>query len=303
METETMKQPPIIVVQLVHILGPMKGQIQEFADPVITIGRFPSSHLRFPADLAVISRNHAEIIREGNQFKLVDHSANGTFVNGKRIKETPLKSGDVITFAEEGGPKVSFLTQLKESPAMVESMPSTPPHREEHVERSRMEGRPRPPVSSVKERPIEVPIQSAKVPLSIQYGPTLRSFKDLPVTIGKSPKCHFRLEHPGIMEQHAQIFFSQSQYWIKDMTGKGALKVNRQPINLQSPLKLHDDIALGPQGPVFRLIGEGRLVEVSEPLFVQPSTPAPPKRERTKSENREVKIPGKRSSFFKKIFS
>jgi len=302
METETMKRPPMIVVQLVHILGPLKGQIQEFADPVITIGRYPSSHLRFPADLAIISRNHAEIIREGNQFRLVDHSSNGTFVNGKRIKETLLKSGDVITFAEEGGPKVSFLTQFKEGPAEAESMPSKPPHGEEPVDRFRMEGRPR-PASPVRERPIEVPIQSAKVPLSIQYGPTLRSFKDLPVNIGKSPKCHLRLEHPGILEYHAQIFFSQNQYWIKDLTGKGSLKVNRQPINLQSPLKLHDDISLGPQGPVFRFIGEGRLVEVSESPVEPPSIPKPPKRERTKSEDREVKIPGERPSFLKKIFS
>jgi pSer/pThr/pTyr-binding forkhead associated (FHA) protein len=292
----------MIVVQLVHILGPLKGQIKEFTGPVISIGRRPSCHLCFPADLAIISRNHAEIIREGNQFKLVDYSTNGTFVNGKRIKETLLKSGDVITFAEEGGPKVSFLTQLKEGPAEVESMPPQPPPRAEPVERLRVEGRPR-PSSSIKERPVEVPVQSAKVPLSIQYGPTLRSFKDLPVTIGKSPKCHFRLEHPGIMEYHAQIFFSQNQYWVKDMTGKGALKVNRQPVNLQSPLKLQDDISLGPQGPVFRFIGEGRLVEVSEPHFEQPFTPPTPKKERTKSQIPGIKTPGKRSSFFKKIFS
>ena len=54
-----------------------------------------------------MSRKHAEIIREGNRFKLVDLSANGTFVNGKRVKEVYLKDGDVLTFAE-GGPKVSF---------------------------------------------------------------------------------------------------------------------------------------------------------------------------------------------------
>ena len=297
-----MKRPPVIVVQLVHILGPLKGQIKEFTGPVISIGRRPSCHLCFPADLAIISRNHAEIIREGNQFKLIDHSTNGTFVNGKRVAETFLNSGDVITFAEEGGPKVSFLTQLKEGTAEMESMPSPAPSLGEPVERFRPEGRPR-SASSIKERPIEVPVQNVKAPLSIQYGPTLRSFKELPVTIGKNTKCHFRLEHPGIMEYHAQIFFGQNQYWIKDMTGKAALKVNRQPVNLQSPLKLQDDISLGPQGPVFRLIGEGRLVEVGEPHLEPPSAPPDLKKEKIQSQIPAIKSPGKRSSFFKKIFS
>ena len=108
-----MKSPPHITVKLVHILGPLKGEIQDYSEPVITIGRSPSSHLCFPADLAIISRKHAEILREGNRFKLIDHSTNGTFVNGKRIKESYLKDGDVMMFAE-GGPKVSFLTQIKE---------------------------------------------------------------------------------------------------------------------------------------------------------------------------------------------
>ena len=100
----------------------MKGQIQEFAEGSILIGRHPSCHVRFPADVTVLSRTHAEIVRDGNQFRLVDKSTNGTFVNGKRITETFLKSGDVIAFAE-GGPKVSFLTEVKEAPAVVAAPP------------------------------------------------------------------------------------------------------------------------------------------------------------------------------------
>ena len=100
-----MKRPPIIVVQLIHLSGPLKGQIQEFAEGSILVGRHPSCHVRFPADVTALSRTHAEIVRDGNQFRLVDKSTNGTFVNGKRITETFLKSGDVLAFAE-GGPKV-----------------------------------------------------------------------------------------------------------------------------------------------------------------------------------------------------
>ena len=123
-----MKRPPTIIVQLVHIQGPLKGQIQEFSDPEIVIGRKPSCHLRFPVDLTIVSREHATIIREGNRFRVVDKSANGTFVNGKRIKEAYLKDGDVMSFAE-GGPKVSFLTQMREAPLAPPQPEQAPPPR------------------------------------------------------------------------------------------------------------------------------------------------------------------------------
>jgi len=48
------------------------------------------------------------------------------YVNGKRVTEILLKNGDVITFAEEGGPKVSFLIQTKEGPSRAASIPPNP---------------------------------------------------------------------------------------------------------------------------------------------------------------------------------
>jgi pSer/pThr/pTyr-binding forkhead associated (FHA) protein len=268
-----MKRPPVIVVQLIHIFGPLKGEIQEFSDPAISIGRHPSSQVCFPPDLTLVSRNHAEIIREGNQFKLMDHSANGTFVNGKRVKEITLKNGDVLAFAE-GGPKVSFLTQIGEDSSEVQTPPPPPSPlpKKSKIEPPRPSGeRPsyaKPPASPpLEEAPDEGPAQMSRVPLSIQYGPTIRSFKQLPVIIGRSPKCDFILDHPAIFDQHAQILFSQNQYWMKDLTGQGSVKVNRHPVSIQTPLKLNDEVALSPQGPVFRFLGEGRFAEI----MIEPS--------------------------------
>ena len=121
----TTKRAPQIVVQLIHIAGPMKGEIQNFTESVITIGRHPSCKMRLPADLTVVSRQHAEIVREGNQFRLIDHSANGTFVNGKRASDVLLKSGDVLEFSEQG-PKVSFLAEIRGDAAEEETPPSPP---------------------------------------------------------------------------------------------------------------------------------------------------------------------------------
>jgi len=301
-----MKQPPLIVVQLFHIKGPLaiNGKEAEFSVLPIFIGRHPSCHLLFPTDLAHISRKHAEIIREGNQFKLIDHSTNGTFVNGKKVKEVYLKDGDVLMFAE-GGPQVSFLTQMREGEMEIPpAQPPREPQREIRVEPPKreplrqskppVEERPR-PIPPLREEPAQVSAQPMKVPLIIQYGPTIRHFKQVPVTIGKSPRCEYVLEHPAILDQHAQIFFSQDQYWIKDLTGQRLVHINRQPIGFQAPLQLNDDLALSPQGPFFRVFGEGRLGE-SEGFSDEPKGEESPKG------LTEAKEPKKGESVFKKFF-
>jgi pSer/pThr/pTyr-binding forkhead associated (FHA) protein len=254
-----------IIVQLVHISGPMKGTVQEFSSDTITIGRHPSCNVRFPHDLTVVSRKHAEILREGNQFKLTDHSANGTLVNGKPVGEVFLKSGDVMTFAD-GGPQVSFLTETKEiNGKIVEESPQIP----DQIQQAQVFYEPpkpqQPPPNVEVQRLDMASSQRVNAPFVIQYGPTIRSFKVLPITIGKNPKCEFVLNHPAILDLHAQFFFFQDGYWIKDLTGRGLVRVNLQPVNNQTSLKADDNIALSPSGPLFLFLGDGRLAEMVEP--------------------------------------
>lgn len=305
-----MKQPPVIVVQLFHIKGPvpLSGKESTFYGTSISIGRNPSCHLRFSTDLTYISRQHAEIIREGNQFKVIDHSANGTFVNGKKVKEVFLKDGDVLMIGE-GGPQVSFLTQMQEGVeekvAPLE-IPSQEPPREIRTKQPRLEPPPQPrhsleekpqPISFQKAEPPQVKVQPVKASLIIQYGPTIRSFKELPITIGKSPKCEYPMNHPALSEQHAQIFFSQDQYRVKDLTGQQLVRINHQPIRFEAPLKPNDELALTPQGPIFRFYGEGRLGEVEEALDEKPIESS-----KKMGETAEKKNPKGISSKFKKIF-
>lgn len=304
-----MKSPPVIVVQLIHILGPLKGEIQEFSEPVISIGRHSSCHVQFPTNLTGISRKHAEIVREGNRFKLIDHSSNGTFVNGKKIKEAYLKNGDVVGFSE-GGPKVSFLAQVKEVrpeaekeiPSRFQAEPSHGSFERSDLSRPKVEKTEpvQPALTRPKfEEPAEVVVQPVNAPLVIQYGPTIRSFKELPVTLGKSPKCNFMFDHPAIFDQHAQIFFSQNQYWVRDLTGQRLVQINRLPVGFQAPLKPNDDLALSPQGPAFRFLGEGRLVESEEPPVEELISPRDKKGEGVQPEAKDSK---KKTSIFKKFF-
>jgi pSer/pThr/pTyr-binding forkhead associated (FHA) protein len=289
-----MKAVPVIVVQLVHIQGPLKGEIQEFTGESILIGRDPSCDLRFPPDLTIISRKHAEIIREGNRFKLIDRSKNGTFVNGKRVHEIFLNNGDVLTIAE-GGPKFSFLTQMKEvSPEHISEPPassqkeqikesSSPVAQKQAVSQNEVK---KPDAIQLEpQQPKEVSAQKTSAPLIIQYGPTLRSYRELPITIGKGPECDFILDHPSIHELHAQIFFNQNQYWIKDLTGQQLIQINRQPVVVQSPLNVNDEVSLSAQGPVFRFLGEGRLAEAPESPPIEPLSPV---EETEKKEEKKV---------------
>jgi len=320
-----MKSAPVILVQLIHIEGPMKGEIQEFSESEISIGRHPECHVQFPKDMTTISRRHAMIVREGNRFKLINQGSNGTFVNGKRLEEVYLKNGDVLTITENG-PKVSFLTEMKEGaytpsqatpaqpePRGVVNQPETPlrPSRPEapapQVQRkpaatplqpetpapliqprpAAKQPKPETPSPLVQPKPAEYPsqqrpvaaqavhIERVQVPLMIQLGPTLRSFKEVPVTLGKSPECDFILNYPAIIDHHAQIFFSQDQYWVKDLTGRQSVSINHQPIDFQAPLSPDDRLSLSASGPHFRFLGGGRLAEIEEPVQEVPQQEKP----------------------------
>jgi pSer/pThr/pTyr-binding forkhead associated (FHA) protein len=307
-----MKELPVILVQLVHIQGPLMGQIQEFTEEKITIGRHPSCNVRFPTDLTTISRTHAELVREGNRYKVTDRSTNGTFVNGKRVTESFLKDGDVIMFTE-GGPKVSFLAKItdavmKESvpepaapkplhaepPATPAAKPAAPAEQAAPAKPARPEpvvppapvvSRPVPPQPAppVQEHPgpaaaARQQVQKVQVPLMVQFGPMLKSYKELPIVIGSKAGADFVLSDPAVADAHAQIFFSQGMYWIKDLTGRNLITIGGKAIGFEAPLKAQDIISLAPGGPTLRFLGEGRLAEYEQAQAEEvpkPSRPAP----------------------------
>ncbi len=72
------------------------GRRHLLTGPVTVIGR--SSACDLPLDDASASRRHAELRRRGANTVLVDlDSTNGTLVNGRRVREAPLRAGDRIT--------------------------------------------------------------------------------------------------------------------------------------------------------------------------------------------------------------
>lgn len=73
------------------------GQMRQvpLTQPKTLIGRGTDSTLRVP--VADVSRQHCQIDLLGDKLTVRDlGSSNGTFVNGKRIAESPLKAGDKL---------------------------------------------------------------------------------------------------------------------------------------------------------------------------------------------------------------
>ncbi len=289
-----MKQVPILI-QLIHIHGPFKGEIKNFSGSEITVGRHPSCDLQFPKDLVAISRYHAKIIRDGNRFKIIDQSTNGTFVNNERIKEAYLKNGDVIFFTQ-GGPKVSFLTQMGDA-AQAAGAVQPPPTPQQTTSQYDKQPVAKPPQASVPpiQAPARVPpptvqrnstpappvqttgppsppaqdegirIETIKAPLVIQYGATLQSFNELPIVVGTRVSCDMVLDHPALVAEHAKFFFYNGDYMVKDLTGQNMIRVNEQLIASPSPVRPRDIILLTPQGPSFQFMEGGRMIEVHMP--------------------------------------
>ncbi|MFP4419276.1 MAG: FHA domain-containing protein [Desulfococcaceae bacterium] len=302
-----MPRPPRVTVQLIHIQGPLKGEIQNFTDPEISIGREPQCGVRFPGDMVSVSRRHARIVREGNRHKLLDESTNGTFLNGKEIKEAFLTPGDVITLSEESGPKFSFLTDISEvasdfseeavaaEPEPETRPPSSPPpsappepepvprFTEADPEPERISSAEPPPSEPTVEpdvdsepaapppsRPLppnDRDIQRVKKPLAVQFGPTLRAFKELPIVAGRRSDCDWEIPHDAILDRHARIFFHDGKYWIQDLTGKATVRVNGGEAGSGVPLSPDDRIELASGGPFFQFMAGGRLLEVEPPPF------------------------------------
>jgi len=101
---------PDTLIQIVHINGPRKGQVDEISKDSVSMGRDPNCDIVFPPGLRIVSRRHAEITREGDHFILTNQGRNGSFVNGTLVESIHLKQGDIIALAN-GGPQVSFLSK------------------------------------------------------------------------------------------------------------------------------------------------------------------------------------------------
>lgn len=118
------KVSAVIRILLLVVEGPHAGQKFEFCErETFIVGRGPSAHFRLPQKDPFFSRTHFLIDVNPPLCRLIDlNSSNGTFVNGKRTRETNLFDGDLIQ-AGDTTFQVSIDAKSQQSKTMIVAGP------------------------------------------------------------------------------------------------------------------------------------------------------------------------------------
>ena len=99
---------------LVVMAGSNVGEMYKLDKAQLVIGRGDKADLRLVDD--GISRDHARIVKEGEQMVLEDMgSTNGTYCNGERVSRRPLSEGDKILLGSTTILKFSYHDKLDEA--------------------------------------------------------------------------------------------------------------------------------------------------------------------------------------------
>ncbi|MFZ0960669.1 MAG: FHA domain-containing protein [Terriglobia bacterium] len=85
---------------------------EDIPDEGLVIGR-DAARCKMVMEHASVSAVHAQFSLKGDGVELTDKSANGTFVNGIRVKSADLHDGDYITFGRYAGKSLIFRSGLE----------------------------------------------------------------------------------------------------------------------------------------------------------------------------------------------
>ena len=91
----------MITLTLLHPVQSTPVQSWSFEnDPVVRIGRAVDNHVVLYS--AVVSRYHVEVRLTDNQWEVVNLGTNGTYLDGKRVHQAPLLTGNIMRLARSG---------------------------------------------------------------------------------------------------------------------------------------------------------------------------------------------------------
>ncbi len=95
-------------ITITVLAGPEQGHVFKIARPTTTLGRSNTCEVMITDPL--VSRQHCQIILGMGGINLRDlGSTNGTFLNGTRVTESPLRNQDVISL---GGTRLRFAVEV-----------------------------------------------------------------------------------------------------------------------------------------------------------------------------------------------
>jgi pSer/pThr/pTyr-binding forkhead associated (FHA) protein len=195
----------------------------DFDQPVITIGRLKDNDIPLP--LSTISGFHAQILKEGENHYLLDRgSINGTYLNGQRLvagEKKLLHDGDTIRIQTFDIYFSSGITVLNlEQGATVQ------------VARQMVMEVLGAWESKAQEKPRLIIMGGA------ENGRQFELSEQKSLIIGREANSDIQVDHPSVSRRHAEIAFTWSGAFLKDLNSSNGVYVNDQRI--AGGQKLHD---------------------------------------------------------------
>jgi len=114
-----------VELHIIHMTGARAGGVDriEVGEEPALLGRAAGCTIRFHAEQDIeVSKRHAELARRDGRFVLRDLSSrNGTYVNGRLVREVFLRQGDVVRLGADG-PQIKFDLSGKEVTSVLRAL-------------------------------------------------------------------------------------------------------------------------------------------------------------------------------------
>ncbi|MBA3767244.1 MAG: FHA domain-containing protein, partial [Acidobacteria bacterium] len=245
--------PQPAVIEFVNDTSGNLQRIQLNRD-VIHIGRGFEMDVVIEAAAPVVSRRHAMVRRQAEQYVLFDlGSFNGTLINGQRITQpTPLYDGDSIQLGVMG-PVLNFIDPLHPAPAdarpagqravtvdhitVISAMPSVSGplaemlalHQTLHAGSYSLQAQKLPTVDSQTQLLMQLPFDGKRI-----------------LTVGRALDNDITLDGLQISKCHARFLEDSGRIFIEDVGSTNGVYVNGTRGKGKRPLDKNDLVQIGP---------------------------------------------------------
>ncbi|MFQ5926520.1 MAG: FHA domain-containing protein, partial [Terriglobia bacterium] len=231
---------------LVAESGPLAGKRFPITDRGVRVGRHPSQNQIVLNDDEV-SRLHARIFLDAEgKVQLEDTSANGTYVNNRRVEQATLQSGDHIRFAFNRANLFVYRPHQPGAPPPPMPPPPVKPAEPRHTEP--WQGEPRPRDQRTFVLPPEVPLPYARLQLVLDR----YAVKDIPLEAPRVELGHSAgagkvvIDHPSVSTAHAELLATtEARRKLRDLGSTNGTFVNGERIHEERLLQEGDLIQLG----------------------------------------------------------
>ena len=242
---------------------------QSFEQKKILIGRDTNNcdivfdNKKFP----MVSRTHAELVWENDNWFLIDRSSFGTYINEQKITKQKVSVGNRLQFGLDGPVLLVIWFEVAANsdkfiktevlPAQNPQVSIPPVSKVESKNISQTA--PQPQILNQTKQPQIKETPKLELIISGQIANSFEIAKDN-IWFGRDPNCDvvFKANAVMVSRRHAEIRRQNGDFILYDNNSFNGTLVNEQRVSAPTPLYHDDEIRLGPGGPVLRFISPSR---------------------------------------------